>query len=394
MSDSNKKKGSKLFSFLFDEPNFFKALPRLLILPTLLVLINIVVASVAQQLFPDLMNTRIEPISHLLMIAPIIGFAILMLRIIYRNSIYFRLSFAMALVAGVAMLFEVITFIEGGTIYAYTMYLDPLFLLAFCIGIQAMNTIKTPLEIVRNEILETAEGDFTSKDINLDKFDSEFHELAAALTRMKTDVATIIRTSQKMTERLAVSAAELASTSKEVNALSEEISSVVQQISQGSSVQSEYANKSLEEIQGMVQLVDKSMAEISSTLVVIEEISNQTNILALNAAIEAARAGDVGRGFAVVDDNVRRLADETKTKASDIQTINKDIISNFSESIIALQETIQKFSAQSAEFSSSSEEVAASTEEQAASMNQLTGAAQELTKLSEKLSEVIMKFKV
>ncbi|MHA1972465.1 MAG: methyl-accepting chemotaxis protein [Candidatus Hodarchaeales archaeon] len=394
MTDQNKKLANRIFSFFFDEPNLIKALPRLLIPPIVLVMINIVVVVIANEVAPDLMKTKIDPTLHVLMIIPIIVSSIIILRIIFKNSLYYKLAFAVSIISGLSMLFEVITFLEGGTIYAYTMYLDPLLLLALLIGIQALTAVKTPLDIVRNEILYSAEGNFSLREVNLERYSSEFQELAEALTRMKSDVSTVIKTSQRITEKLALSAEEMASTSEEVNALTEEISNVVQQISQGSSVQSEYASKSLEEIQGMVQLVDQSMKEISSTLSVIEEISNQTNILALNAAIEAARAGDAGRGFAVVADNVRRLADETKTRASEIETINKDIISNFFDSIIKLQGTIQEFSTQSEEFSSSSEEVAASTEEQAASMNQLTSAAQELTKWSESLSEVINKFKV
>ncbi|MHA1972464.1 MAG: methyl-accepting chemotaxis protein [Candidatus Hodarchaeales archaeon] len=343
---------------------------------------------------PDLVNRDVAPESHLIMIVPIIGAAIIALRLLFRNTLYFRISFSMAIIAGIALLFQNLIYLSGGQVFGYMMFLTPLFFIALFVGIHATATVQSPLETVRKDILTVAKGDFSRKDLDLDKFGVEFQQLAQALTKMRSDVASVIETSQGMTGRLSVSAEELASTSEEVNALSEEISSVVQQISQGSSVQSEYAGKSLEEIQAMVQLVDQSMKEISSTLSVIEEISNQTNILALNAAIEAARAGEAGRGFAVLADNVRRLADETKTKASEIETINRGIISSFSESIIKLQETIQEFSAQSEEFSSSSEEVAASTEEQAASVSQLISAAQELTELSESLSQVIQKFKV
>jgi len=68
-----------------------------------------------------------------------------------------------------------------------------------------------------------------------------------------------------------------------------------------------------------VQSLDSRMAEIGDIVEMITEITNQTNLLALNAAIEAARAGEAGRGFAVVADEVRSLATRTAEAAGDIQ---------------------------------------------------------------------------
>lgn len=74
----------------------------------------------------------------------------------------------------------------------------------------------------------------------------------------------------------------------------------------------------------LISLTERSK-DIENIITVITDISNQTNLLALNAAIEAARAGEAGKGFAVVADEVRKLAEQTESSAEQVTTIISDI---------------------------------------------------------------------
>lgn len=139
---------------------------------------------------------------------------------------------------------------------------------------------------------------------------AQTEQVATAMNEMNATVSEVARNTS--------AAAKAANDSHEKSVLGKEIvDSAVHTINN--------LSDSIKQSESLIEKLNDESKAISSILDVITSISEQTNLLALNAAIEAARAGEAGRGFAVVADEVRTLATKTQESASDIRHMVKSL---------------------------------------------------------------------
>ncbi len=359
----------------------------------IIMIISFILGNLAAQILPATLATIPIPMESSIITIPLgTGLFALLLRVLLKNSIYFRLSISMvinALITGVGL--QQMTY-AGNTLESLIIIVPTITIPAFFLVIYVVNSVQTPIDTIAEDTKMIANGEMVRQERNLESFGHEFGELEGSFNKMVQNLSEIIVAVQSSTEEVAASAEEMASTSEEVNALSEEIASTIQQISRGASQQTQIAADSINNLDEMSKTVDQTINEIKGAIEIITDVAEQTNILALNAAIEAARAGESGRGFAVVADNVRRLAEDTKRNADDISKLTNEITLKLANNVSKLKESLESFSTQSEEYSASSEEVAAATEEQTASMSEMTASAQQLTHLSEELSHLVSRF--
>lgn len=105
--------------------------------------------------------------------------------------------------------------------------------------------------------------------------------------------------------------------------------------------------ESIENVRQQTELTNSSAQQIRKAAEIIAGISNQTNLLALNASIEAARAGEHGSGFAVVAEEIRVLADQSKESTEQINHVVNELLSNSEISVATTQEVAEAFAVQS-----------------------------------------------
>ncbi len=196
-----------------------------------------------------------------------------------------------------------------------------------------------------------------------------------------------------MSEELAITSKLLAESVSTVMTSAENIASAQQQISKGVSTQSTSINEINQKIRDFSKEFNKileSIVVISKITETLNQVSNQTNMLALNASIEAARAGEAGRGFNVVADQVRKLAENARNSVKyandNLNQINQ-IVKKLESELGIIIKNIDSIATITEETSASTEESAASAEEQSASMQQISATTERLAQLANNLAK-------
>ncbi|MGG3928217.1 methyl-accepting chemotaxis protein [Metabacillus fastidiosus] len=357
--------------------------------------------------------------------------------------------------------------------------------------------ISKPVIEIANAANKISNGDLTVDNIKVKNRD-EIGDLANSFNQMAGNLRLLIEKVSLNSIQVASSAEELTAGAEQTTQATHQIATSIQEVAGGAEIQGQGANESslamkemavgiqqvaqttsfvselaietsteaingndslqkvIHQMNTISEVVDNSASvvkelgehskEIEKIIEVITSIADQTNLLALNAAIEAARAGEHGRGFAVVADEVRKLAEQSKESADQIASLIRKIQGDTSHAVDVMDKgteevkvgmavvheaeegfkkilrLIEQVTSQIQEASISSEEisvsvekvsvsieeiariardsasntqnVASASEEQLASMEEITSSASDLSKMAEELQLHINQFKV
>lgn len=337
-------------------------------------------------------------------------------------------------------------------------------ILALLISVFITRLITVPINKLNATAKVIAEGDLSVEDINV-KTNDEIGVLADSFNEMKRRLHSIINNVAANVEQTTAAAEQLAASTDQVAISSNEVANRIEVTSEGANqsaitgresatamdetahgvqriaeatqllnskaldtqVIANEGGKTLQTAENQMAVIQQSShetnerikqlsaqsTEIEKIIKVITDITEQTNLLALNAAIEAARAGEHGKGFAVVADEVRKLAEESKASAHQIVDLTTSIqqetnavekavsitVQNVEEGVTFIQnaqvsfdtimKAIQEITSQIEEVSASTEEISASTEEVAASVNEMASAATTAAEQSEMIAAAV-----
>lgn len=197
---------------------------------------------------------------------------------------------------------------------------------------QAFNQFMDNLAMIMGKVKEVAESTTTQVQ-NLTGRTFEVSTGSEVQTTQATQVATAVEEMSATLNDMANNSQNLSADAKDVEQAAHHGGEVVAESING--MQS--LSASIQESAQRVSQLGQHSQQIGEIIRVIEEIADQTNLLALNAAIEAARAGEQGRGFAVVADEVRKLAERTSKATKEIAGVIQTVQNGTNEAVAAME---------------------------------------------------------